>query len=132
VDRSFQLFKGLLLAHSVQRPPYSIGLFTFSEMKAILEWALDTYFRHYKLYMYAFTDRVLMSVEQAHPLDIVEIAPGIPSLNDAMTEEQHAEVVSEEQRKVSGAGWRVRRWGLAMNMWGAGREQTGLPTNFPS
>lgn len=57
VDRSFENFKELLLTHSVQRPPFSIGLFTFTEMKAIMAWALDTYYRHYKLYMYAFTDR---------------------------------------------------------------------------
>ncbi len=86
--------------HSVQRPPYSIGLFTLAEMKAILAWILDTYYRHYKLYMYAFTDRVLMSLTQAHPLDIVEAAPPLPPLNDAMTEEQHDALMSEEQRKV--------------------------------
>ena len=57
VDLSFQYCKDLLLAHSVQRPPYSIGLFTLPEMKALLSWMLDTYYRHYKLYMYAFTDR---------------------------------------------------------------------------
>lgn len=57
VDISFTSFKELLLAHSVQRPPYSTGLFTLQEMKDILNWMLDTYYRHYKLYMYAFTDR---------------------------------------------------------------------------
>ena len=57
VDLSFQYCKELLLAHSVQRPPYSIGLLTLSEMKAMLAWMLDSYYRHYKLYMYAFTDR---------------------------------------------------------------------------
>ena len=43
-----------------------------------------------------------MSVNQTHPLDSVELPPQLPPLNDAMTEEQYAEVVSEEQRKV---GW---------------------------
>lgn len=57
IERSFALFKSLMLSHSVQRPPYSIGLFTFPEYRAILEWGLDTYYRHYKLYQYAFTDR---------------------------------------------------------------------------
>jgi hypothetical protein len=57
IERSFALFKSLMLSHSVQRPPYSIGLFTFPEYTAILEWGLDTYYRHYKLYQYAFTDR---------------------------------------------------------------------------
>lgn len=196
MDRSFENFKELLLTHSVQRPPFSIGLFTFTEMKAIMAWALDTYYRHYKLYMYAFTDRcvgqlggksattalrlfvcevgcligcerqwcltirapvlhlhvpccpaqrqpclfivvwftvlggtaghigplpkqgrvswyllaggcmllaccrVLMNVTQVHPLDTVEFAPSLPPLSEAMTEEQHNEVLEEEQAKV--------------------------------
>lgn len=57
LERSFLLFKELLLAHSVQRPPYSIGLFTFAEMQRIMDWMLDSYYRHYKLYQYAYTNR---------------------------------------------------------------------------
>lgn len=49
--------QNLLLAHSVQRPPYSIGLFSHSEFQRILTWALDSYYRHYKLYQYAYTNR---------------------------------------------------------------------------
>lgn len=100
VDRSFQLFKELLLLHSVQRPPYSIGLFTFTEMKSIIAWMLDSYYRHYKLYMYAFTDRVLMNVSQVHPLDSVEVPPSLPPLSDAISEEQHLERMHEEQSKI--------------------------------
>lgn len=78
VDKSFQGFKDLLLMHSVQRPPYSTGLFTLAEVKTIMNWMLDTYYRHYKLYMYTFTDRVLMSVTQTHPMDIVETMAQAP------------------------------------------------------
>eukprot|EP00798_Chlamydomonas_sp_ICE-L_P004543 gene4543-14721_t len=97
VEKSFKMFKDLLMAHSVQRPPYSIGLFSYQEMTAVVEWFLDTYYRHYKLYIYAFTKRVLMN---SHPLDDVEL-PSLPlqPLNDAMTEEEHAEVVEEETKK---------------------------------
>lgn len=48
--------------------------------------------------------RVLMNVTQVHPLDTVEFAPSLPPLSEAMTEEQHNEVLQEEQAKV-----RVRR-----------------------
>ena len=41
----------------MQRPPFSVGVFSLADMAAVLEWGLDGYFRHYKLYMYAFTDR---------------------------------------------------------------------------
>lgn len=50
MERSFEFFKELLLRHSVQRPPFSVGLFSFQEMKAITEWMMDSYYRHYKLY----------------------------------------------------------------------------------
>lgn len=57
MERSFLLFKELLLAHSVQRPPYSVGLFSFMEMQKVMDWMLDSYYRHYKLYMYSYTNR---------------------------------------------------------------------------
>lgn len=45
--------------------------------------------------------RVEMRVTQRHPLDIIELPPlPLPSLNEAMTEEQHQELLTEEQRKV--------------------------------
>jgi hypothetical protein len=57
LERSFAAFKELVLQHSVQRPPYSVGLLAVGEMKLVLEWFVDSYYRHYKLYMHAFTDR---------------------------------------------------------------------------
>jgi len=104
VDRSFALLKDVMLQHSVQRPPYSIGLFTLQEYKKVLEWALDTYYRHYKLYQYCFTDRVVVTVEQKHPLDIIELPPlPLQPMNDAMTEEQHRAAQSEEEKKAEEA-----------------------------
>lgn len=50
-DLAFALL--LLLA----RPPLSIGVFNQLEMRSIMDWMLDTYYRHYKLYQYAFTSR---------------------------------------------------------------------------
>ncbi len=42
-----------------------------------------------------------MSVAQGHPLDSVEVAPQVPPLMEAFTEEQHLQGLSEEQAKVS-------------------------------
>lgn len=39
------------------RPPFSCGVFSQAEMRAVLDWMLATYYRHYKLYQYAFTNR---------------------------------------------------------------------------
>lgn len=90
------------MAHSVHRPPYSVGLFTLAETKAIVAWMLDTFYRHYKLYMYSFTDRVIMKVQQTHPMDIVEMPPSafLPPLSEALTEEQHAALMTEAEKKA--------------------------------
>ena len=45
--------------HSVQRPPYSIGMFSQAEAGRVLSWMLGSYYRQYKLYQYCFTDRWL-------------------------------------------------------------------------
>lgn len=39
------------------RPPFSCGVFSQAEMQAILDWMLNTYYKHYKLYQYVFTKR---------------------------------------------------------------------------
>ncbi|KXZ53860.1 hypothetical protein GPECTOR_6g778 [Gonium pectorale] len=99
LENSFLLFKELLLAHSVQRPPYSIGLFTFSEMQKIMDWMLDSYYRHYKLYQYAYTNRVTLSATYTHPSDVVELPPELPPLAVALTQAQHEAILTEEERK---------------------------------
>ncbi|KAF4707881.1 hypothetical protein FOZ63_014834 [Perkinsus olseni] len=52
VSTAFSLFRRLLLKHSVQRPPFSIRVFTLEEVKKITEFAVNTFFTHYKLYVY--------------------------------------------------------------------------------
>ena len=48
--KSWDYLKSLLLAHSVQRPPYSVGIFTLAEVQLITEFALAYYYAHFKLY----------------------------------------------------------------------------------
>ena len=53
------------MKHSVQRPPYSIFIFTEAEIKKILDFCLKTFFRHFSLYEYSFkpkVDLVLMTL----------------------------------------------------------------------
>ena len=57
-QKSWEFFKALLLAHSVQRPPHSIGLFTREDCAAITQFVLDTYYRHFKLYRCAPAGRL--------------------------------------------------------------------------
>jgi len=57
VDNAFDVFKKWLLKHAVDRPPWSVGIFNFDDVKAIMEYVHNTFFRHYRLYMYAFMTR---------------------------------------------------------------------------
>lgn len=54
MDEAFGVFKGWLLKHSVQRPPFSVGVFTYEDVTAVTEFVHNTYFRHYKLWMYVY------------------------------------------------------------------------------
>ena len=60
--------QSLLLAHSVQRPPHSVGVFTLAELKLITDFALTYYYSKFKLYRYAFTLRHVkhLSLKTSH------------------------------------------------------------------
>ncbi|KAK3084051.1 hypothetical protein FSP39_007373 [Pinctada imbricata] len=62
LDQTFKYFKDLLLCHAVNRPPHSIELFTPDEVRKITEYTVNTYFRHFKMYKYAFTPLVKLDL----------------------------------------------------------------------
>ncbi|KAL5016133.1 hypothetical protein ScPMuIL_005722 [Solemya velum] len=62
LDQTFQYFKDLLLCHAVNRPPHSIELFSPDEVRKITEYTVNTYFRHFKMYKYAFTPLVRLDL----------------------------------------------------------------------
>lgn len=62
-EAAFDLFKDWLLKHSVERPPWSVGVFSFDNIKLIIEYMHNTFFRHYRLYMYAFMTHCNLSVQ---------------------------------------------------------------------
>ena len=55
-------FQDLIAQHSVNRPPYSVCIFSPNEVKSINEYVLSTYFKHFKLYKYAFTKKVHLNL----------------------------------------------------------------------
>ena len=71
IDDTFAYFKELLACHSVKRPPFCIYLYHVQEVVAITEYAINTYFRHFKLYKYAFTPKIVMNVSVKYA-DVVE------------------------------------------------------------
>ena len=65
-DKSFAMFKELLLRHSVQRPPHSLAIFTLDDVKVINDHVQDSFFRFYNMYLYALTkdQLIILNTEQ--------------------------------------------------------------------
>lgn len=74
VEDAFQLFKDWLLKHGVDRPPQSVGIFSFEEIKKIMEYVHNTFFRHYRLYMYVYMTFCTMDF-RAEDLDVGIVVP---------------------------------------------------------
>jgi len=62
LDHTFEYFKDLIHCHSINRPPYSIELFTPDEVRKVTEYTINTFFRHFKMYKYAFTPLVRLDL----------------------------------------------------------------------
>eukprot|EP00668_Euglena_longa_P040792 GGOE01053698.1.p1 GENE.GGOE01053698.1~~GGOE01053698.1.p1 ORF type:complete len:260 (-),score=68.41 GGOE01053698.1:284-988(-) len=91
---SFDFFQLLLLQHSVHRPPFSETIFAPEDVQAITKYMLDTYYRQYKLYLYAFTPHEVLSISTYQGVDRPErVPPPKPlaaALPDQMWREQEA------------------------------------------
>ena len=59
----FNLLQEMMICHSVHRPPYSVQLYSLDQVKQITDYILQSYFKNFKLYKYAFTKRVLMDLK---------------------------------------------------------------------
>ena len=77
LNETFSTFKRYLNAHNVQRPPFSEAVFTLPDSKAVMDFVLNTYFRHFKLYKYCFTPA------PAVRLAFEPIRPGFPGAAEA-------------------------------------------------
>ena len=99
LKETIEEFYRLLLHHSANRPPYSIGVFTTDQVKLITDYVLNTYFKHFKFYKYVYTKRV--------QLDITIQYPGIPETPQPPTPEDKILEETEppnEDEKVNGDG----------------------------
>ncbi|KAL3658977.1 hypothetical protein V7S43_016115 [Phytophthora oleae] len=52
---SFEFFQAILLTHSVNRSPKSVGIFSREEVAAIVDYVTNSYYRHFQLYKYIYT-----------------------------------------------------------------------------
>lgn len=57
-EQGLKLLRTILSDHTCQRPPFSIFIFTETEVQAIVDFSLTSFLRHFYLYEYAFKPRV--------------------------------------------------------------------------
>ena len=67
VRQSFQRLKQLVLEHSVERPPWSVGVFDENDVNEMLLHATNSYFRHFRLYRMTMAPRVQLELKQHNP-----------------------------------------------------------------
>lgn len=63
MQHTFDFFRQMLERHNIQRPPFSEAVFTLGDTSIVLDFALTTYFRHFKLYQYTFTKQPLLDIK---------------------------------------------------------------------
>jgi hypothetical protein len=68
------LFEALVDRHSQQLPPYRIGVFSREEASLVKAYADRTFFRHYKMYAFAYLQRQELIVRSAFE----HVAPPVP------------------------------------------------------
>ena len=64
---SAKFCRELILAHSARRPPFSIEVFTPEQASLADSFMMDNYMRHFKLYKYVFTPRIVMDLAFQYP-----------------------------------------------------------------
>lgn len=62
-EKSFDYFKEVLVRHSLFRPPQTVNVFTLPEIKLISEFFIQTFFKHYTLYLQAFTPSTNIEID---------------------------------------------------------------------
>lgn len=74
LDETFALFKQLLITHSVNHPPFSVHMFDVDQVKDISDYFLSTYFKHFRMYKYAFTNKQRLNIRFKYP-DLPDTPP---------------------------------------------------------
>ena len=101
---SYDLFKGLLLKHSIERSPWSIAVFTLDEVKAMTDYVLVTFLRHYSMYLHIFNPHLELTIETKERFEgkfppVLRIEEGQPvNPRDVPSLEDYLEPLPEEAK----------------------------------
>ena len=108
-SESFKVFEVLMHTHSVHRPPYSAAVFSIEDVKAISDYMLLTYFRHYKLYQYSFCKVDIACVQtevlglrnQVPPTTLPPMAKSVPLAQWEAARTEADRIEEERNRKLA-------------------------------
>lgn len=97
---SYDLLRQLMVQHSVHRPPLSAAIFDLEDVHDIEEYLLTTYYRHYKMYVFAFVKVRKANVKTFLLGDAAESPPyNIPSLSAALPQPEWKRKTEERERR---------------------------------
>lgn len=96
---AYHLLRRLMIQHSVSQPPYSAAIFTLDDVHDVDNYLLETYFRHYKMYAYAFIPQEVATI-QTHPIGSCHDTPppSLPPLSLAVPLTVWKQSVEEAER----------------------------------
>ena len=63
IDQCYVYLKQMIILYSVYRPPYSLKLFEPEEAKLVLDYFVNTYLKHFKLYKLIFTPAIKLDLK---------------------------------------------------------------------
>ena len=120
-QKSYEMFKELLLRHSVQRPPHSLAIFNLDDVKAINDHVQDSFYRFYNMYLYSLTKEQLI-ILATEPQVVLEEPPQskltegriIPArevegdIRQFLSESEIAQIEKENEYMLRGPG-RIER-----------------------
>lgn len=97
---SYDYLRQLIVQHSVHRPPFSAAIFDLEDVHDIEEYLLTTYYRHYKMYAFAFVRIQKANVTTFMLGDAAQKPPcNMPSLSAALPQFEWKRKTEERERR---------------------------------
>jgi hypothetical protein len=96
-EERYSKYEKLLLAHSLDRPPYAAAIFELADVKLINDFFVNTFFRNIKLIINCFSQKPVMEFRTQFPVHVP--TPELPALSEM---EMFGTSRPEEEREETG------------------------------
>lgn len=83
-QKFYEMFKQLLLMHSVQRPPYSLCVFSADDLRTVADFFVEDVYRFYPLYHFLFHPRyeTTLSTDTLFKVGLPDETPIAPDMKE--------------------------------------------------